>query len=46
MGSRAEILAGIRSHQWDGQAAPSLDQDWIRYPDPQRLFAETISATC
>ena len=43
MGSRDEILAGIRSHQWDGQAAPSLDQDWIRYPDPQRQFAETLT---
>jgi L-lactate dehydrogenase complex protein LldG len=42
--SRDEILAAIRSRQWDGQAAPELSHDWIAYPDPQRQFAETLKA--
>jgi L-lactate dehydrogenase complex protein LldG len=44
MSSRDEILAGIRSHQWEGQAAPDLNHNWIRYPDTQRQFAETLKA--
>jgi L-lactate dehydrogenase complex protein LldG len=44
MSSRDEILAVIRSRQWDGQAAPQLNHEWIRYPDPQRQFAEVLKS--
>jgi L-lactate dehydrogenase complex protein LldG len=44
MSSREEILERIRARQWDGQAAPELNHDWIRYPDPQRQFAETLQS--
>jgi L-lactate dehydrogenase complex protein LldG len=44
MSSRDEILDRIRSHQWEGLSAPSLNHDWIRYPDPQHQFAETLRA--
>jgi L-lactate dehydrogenase complex protein LldG len=40
--SRDDILAAIRSRHWDGQAAPELNHEWIRYSDPQRQFAETL----
>ena len=40
--SREEILARVRSHQWDGLAAPDLNCDWTRYDDPQRHFAEVL----
>jgi L-lactate dehydrogenase complex protein LldG len=40
--SRDEILASIRSRQWEGLAVPDLNHDWIRYPDPQRQFAEVL----
>lgn len=40
--SRDEILARIRSRQWDGPDAPDLNQDWTRYDDPQHQFAETL----
>lgn len=44
MSSRDEILAGIRSRQWEGQDAPDLNHDWIHYPDPQRQFAEVLKS--
>ncbi|QDT54534.1 Lactate utilization protein C [Caulifigura coniformis] len=40
--SRNEVLSRIRSRQWDGLAAPDLNQAWTRYDDPQHQFAETL----
>lgn len=42
--SRDEMLAAIRSRQWEGQAAPDLNQAWIQYADPQRQFAEVLKS--
>lgn len=42
--SRDDILTKIRSHRWEGPALPSLDQEWTRYADPRKQFAEVLKA--
>jgi len=44
MAGREEILAAIRKHQPAVSEPPSLDRDWITYPDRQAQFASVLSA--
>jgi L-lactate dehydrogenase complex protein LldG len=40
--TRDTLLSKIRGQQWNGLEAPSLDQSWTRYDDPQFQFAEVL----
>jgi L-lactate dehydrogenase complex protein LldG len=42
--SRAEILAAIRSHQPSASELPSLEKDWIQYPDRLAQFANVLQS--
>lgn len=42
--TRDELLTTIRGRRWDGPALPSLDQEWTRYPDPQKQFGEVLAS--
>jgi L-lactate dehydrogenase complex protein LldG len=42
--SRDDILTKIRDLRWEGPPLPSLDQEWTRYADPQKQFAEVLKA--
>ncbi|MGH7200772.1 MAG: LutC/YkgG family protein, partial [Planctomycetaceae bacterium] len=44
MSSREKILSAIRRHRPPPVALPSLDQDWITYPDPRTQFSEMLAA--
>jgi L-lactate dehydrogenase complex protein LldG len=43
-GSRADILAAIRSHQPAAKELPSLEQDWIQYPDRLAQFSDVLTS--
>lgn len=42
MSAKQDILAAIRACRLPPAEAPSLDQSWIVYDDPQKQFAETL----
>jgi L-lactate dehydrogenase complex protein LldG len=42
--SRASILSAIRSHSVPAAELPSLQENWITYPDPLVQFASVIQA--
>ena len=42
--SKSSILAAIRSQQAPPAELPSLQRDWIKYPDPLAQFAGVIAA--
>jgi L-lactate dehydrogenase complex protein LldG len=44
MNARQDILNAIRACRVEPVEAPSLDQSWIAYDDPQEQFAETLTA--
>jgi L-lactate dehydrogenase complex protein LldG len=44
MAPREEILAAIRKHQPLTTELPSLDREWITYPDRLAQFASMVSA--
>ncbi len=43
MPSKAEILAAIRRTEVPPKELPSLAQDWITFPDPEKQFTEVLS---
>lgn len=42
MSSRNEILSAIRKVTIAPRELPSLDENWITYPNPEQHFAETL----
>ena len=49
MNSRSRILETVRGHQLQPTPLPTLDQDWIQFPDPLAQFAavlETVGGMC
>jgi L-lactate dehydrogenase complex protein LldG len=44
MNARQDILNAIRACRLELTELPSLDQSWIVYDDPQKQFAETLTA--
>jgi L-lactate dehydrogenase complex protein LldG len=42
--ARDDILRKVRSQQWDGPERPDLAQNWTRYADPRKQFAEVLAA--
>jgi L-lactate dehydrogenase complex protein LldG len=44
MNAREDILNAIRACRLEPVELPSLDQSWIVYDDPQKQFAETLTA--
>ena len=49
MSSRDAILAAVRQHPLEPTPLPTLEQDWIQYPDLVAQFAtviETVGGSC
>lgn len=44
MSSKSTILESIRRRQPPPMDHPTLDRDWIRYPDPAAQFAEVLTS--
>jgi L-lactate dehydrogenase complex protein LldG len=42
MNSRSDILAAIRRQNLPPRGLPSLDQDWIEYPNPEAQFRTVL----
>lgn len=42
--AREEILSRIRQREYSGPARPDLNQEWTRFADPRRQYAEVLAA--